>query len=79
MCVETKVKVFSLIKIMGSEDGVLDCKDYLLNVQEEYLQDAIDKENLLAYEKAPSRAAEEEQRKLEKKANSGFQVVKGAP
>ena len=63
---------------MGSEDGVLDCKDYLLNIQEEYLQDAIDKENLMAYEKAPSRAAEEEQKKLAKKANSGFKV-EGAP
>ena len=43
---------------MGGEEGVLDCKDHLLNIQEEYLQDAIDKEMLEKYEKPPSRSAE---------------------
>merc|ERR1712226_448179 len=31
-----------MVIVMGTEDGVLDCKDHLLNIQEEYLQDAID-------------------------------------
>jgi predicted PilT family ATPase len=69
-----------LVIIMGSEDGVLDCKDKLLNIQEEYLQDAVDKENLAAYEKAPSREMEERRRKLDEKNHStGFEVGKGAP
>jgi len=56
---------------------VLDCKDHLLNIQEEYLQDAIDQEMLQEYEKPPSRSAE---KSLSKKSNSdGFKVVKGAP
>merc|ERR1712243_113427 len=43
-----------MVIIMGGEEGVLDCKDHLLNIQEEYLQDAIDQKcfknmrNLLA-------------------------------
>ena len=62
---------------MGGEEGVLDCKDHLLNIQEEYLQDAIDKEMLEKYEKPPSRSAE---RTLSKNAQpDGFKVVKGAP
>ena len=64
-------------KVMGTEDGVLDCKDHLLNIQEEYLQDAIDKAMLEEYEKPPSRSAE---KSLAKNATSdGFKVVKGAP
>jgi len=66
-----------MVIIMGGEEGVLDCKDHLLNVQEEYLQDAIDKQLLEEYEKPPSRSAE---RSLSKNSNSdGFKVVKGAP
>ena len=62
---------------MGAEEGVLDCKDKLLNIQEEFLQDAIDKENLRAYELPPSRDAK---RELAQKSNSsGFKVDKGAP
>ena len=64
-------------KIMGGEEGVLDCKDHLLNIQEEYLQDAIDEEMLKEYEKPPSRSAD---RSLSKNSTSdGFKVVKGAP
>jgi predicted PilT family ATPase len=66
-----------MVIIMGGEEGVLDCKDHLLNVQEEYLQDAIDKQLLEEYEKPPSRSAE---RSLSKNSNTdGFKVVKGAP
>jgi len=66
-----------MVIVMGTEDGVLDCKDHLLNIQEEYLQDAIDKAMLEEYEKPPSRSAE---KSLAKNATSdGFKVVKGAP
>lgn len=62
---------------MGNEEGVLDCKDHLLNIQEEFLQDAIDKELLTAYEKPPSRSAD---KSLAKNSHTdGFKVVKGAP
>ena len=46
---------------MGDEDGVLDCKDELLNIQEEYLQDEIDRESLQKL--APTRAREAEKEK----------------
>merc|ERR1719495_1294828 len=47
-----------LVTIMGDEDGVLDCKDELLNIQEEYLQDEIDRESLQKL--APTRARDSE-------------------
>merc|ERR1712088_316886 len=66
-----------MVIIMGNEEGVLDCKDHLLNIQEEFLQDAIDKELLTAYEKPPSRSAD---KSLAKNSHTdGFKVVKGAP
>ena len=46
---------------MGDEDGVLDCKDELLNIQEEYLQGEIDRESLQKL--APTRAREAEKEK----------------
>jgi len=67
----------NLVTLMGSEEGVLDCKDHLLNLEEEYLQDAIDKENLKAYEQAPLKQMQQQQRQ-EKKSTNGFEV-KGAP
>jgi len=66
-----------LITISGDEEGVADCKDHLLNIQEEYLQDELDRESV--QQLAPSRIAQQEQAK--KKANNnnkGFEV-KGAP
>jgi len=66
-----------LVTIMGDEEGVADCKDHLLNIQEEYLQDELDRESV--QQLAPSRIAQQEQAK--KKANNnnkGFEV-KGAP
>ena len=70
-------RIAILLQIMGGEEGVLDCKDHLLNIQEEYLQDAIDEEYLREYEKPPSRSAD---KSLSKNSTSdGFKVVKGAP
>ena len=70
----------NLVTIMGSEEGVLDCKDHLLNMEEEFLQDAIDKENLRAYEQAPLKQMQQEQQKKahSNNNNAGFEV-KGAP
>merc|ERR1719334_99418 len=69
----------NLVTIMGSEDGVLDCKDHLLNLEEEYLQDTIDKENLKAYEQAPLKQLQQQQQQsTNKKSTNGFEV-KGAP
>jgi hypothetical protein len=65
-----------LVTIMGDEDGVLDCKDELLNIQEEYLQDEIDRESLQKL--APTRAREAEKEKKANNNSKGFEV-KGAP
>ena len=53
---------------MGDEEGVADCKDHLLNIQEEYLQDELDRESV--QQLAPSRIAQQEQAK--KKVNTHF-------
>ena len=61
---------------MGSEDAVFDCKDHLLNLEEEFLQDVIDRLAMEEYLKPKSR---QENSDSGKKGNSqGFQV-KGAP
>lgn len=65
-----------LVVIMGSEDAVLDCKDHLLNLEEEFLQDVMDKEWMDEYTKPKSRG-EGDERKV--KNNDGFKVGKGAP
>ncbi len=62
---------------MGSEDGVLDCKDHLLNMEEEYLQDVRDREWMEEYTKPKSKQAGAEEGK--KEHSEGFQVAKGAP
>jgi len=67
----------NMVIIMGNEEGVLDCKDHLLNIQEEFLQEVIDKELLTAYEKPPSRSADKSMAK--NSHTDGFKVVKGAP
>lgn len=58
---------------MGSEDGVLDCKDYLLNLEEEFLQDH---EWMDEYTKPQSKQEDVQQKSA---ASKGFQVAKGAP
>ncbi|XP_055863477.1 vigilin-like [Biomphalaria glabrata] len=60
----------NLVTITGAEDNVLDCKDYLLNMEEEYLQDYVDKQ------RAPSKSASEPAPPRE--PTLGF-VVKDAP
>lgn len=63
-----------LILISGDEDNCMDCKDELLNLEEEYLQDVIDKEMMGQYER-PSKYEEE---KRSNPKSTGF-VVAGAP
>ena len=46
---------------MGGDEGVQDCKDHLLNLQEEYLQDELDRESLQKL--APTRVAQAEAEK----------------
>jgi len=67
-----------IVTIMGGDEGVQDCKDHLLNLQEEYLQDELDRESLQKL--APTRVAQAEAEKKKKANNNnkGFEV-KGAP
>lgn len=44
-----------LVIITGSEDNVLDCKDHLLNLEEEYMQDVSENEMMQQYLRSPSR------------------------
>eukprot|EP00095_Tigriopus_kingsejongensis_P007750 snap_masked-scaffold815_size93432-processed-gene-0.6 protein:Tk07750 transcript:snap_masked-scaffold815_size93432-processed-gene-0.6-mRNA-1 annotation:"Vigilin" len=65
-----------LVVIVGGEDACLDCKDHLLNLAEEYLQEVQDREWMDDYLKP----ANKEDGSHEKKGNSkGFEVGKGAP
>lgn len=61
--------------IMGhDQDSVLDCRDHLLNIAEEYEQEVMDKEALDAYLKPASRANEAQEKKSNK--GKGFEVTK---
>merc|ERR1719412_583800 len=61
--------------IMGhDQDSVLDCRDHLLNIAEEYEQEVIDKEALDAYLKPASRGNEAQEKKANK--GKGFEVTK---
>lgn len=66
----------NLVTISGSEDNVLDCKDYLLNLEEEYLQDFTDQEHLRDLQRPPSK--HNEPRDPRAKQQAPF-VVKNAP
>eukprot|EP00914_Ancora_sagittata_P007954 GHVO01015688.1.p1 GENE.GHVO01015688.1~~GHVO01015688.1.p1 ORF type:complete len:139 (+),score=21.07 GHVO01015688.1:110-526(+) len=44
-----------LVIITGSEDNVLDCKDHLQNLEEEYMQDVSENEMMQQYLRSPSR------------------------
>jgi len=70
-----------LVTIMGSDEGVLDCEDHLLNLEEEHLQDAVDRENLKAYEQAPLKHMQQqnERRSTNNNNAAGFRVAEGAP
>merc|ERR1719412_759422 len=59
--------------IMGSdEDNVLDCKDHLLNLAEEYEQDVFDKEAMEQYMKPASKHNEAQEKKTKQE---GFKVT----
>jgi len=64
-----------LIQITGAEDDVLDCKDYLLNLEEEYLQDISDREMMEKFMKPSSSSGSSDSRRSDQK---GF-VVRDAP
>jgi len=67
----------NLVTISGSDrDRVLDAKDELLNLEEEYIQDVTEHEYMKSFVKGPS-GGKEGDRNKDKPAN-GF-VVKGAP
>merc|ERR1712110_1005303 len=62
----------SLVVISGDDDNVQDCIDHLKIMEEEYIQDAADKEWMKQYEK-PTRAADN---KDNHKKQDGFFVAK---
>lgn len=47
-----------IVFVSGSEENVLDCKDHLLNLQEEYMQDVTEKELMEQYRHPPSRGGD---------------------
>lgn len=65
-----------LVTITGPEDNVYDCKDHLLNLQEEYLQDVVDQEYLQELQRPPSKAMDDGPRRHTD--TQGF-VVRNAP
>ncbi|XP_059138756.1 vigilin-like [Physella acuta] len=66
----------NLVTISGAEDNVLDCKDYLLNMEEEYLQDFVDQEYIRDLQRPPSKSSSDPAPPRE--PTQGF-VVKDAP
>jgi len=64
----------NLVEITGDEDACRDCEDELLNLEEEYLQDVIEREEMNQYTR-PSRQDDKKQKNTPQK---GF-VVSGAP
>ena len=64
-----------LVVISGDEDAVLDCKDHLLNLEEEDLQDVQDRERMEEYTKPTSKAPVSNGNNNKQK---GFEI-KGAP
>ena len=65
----------NLVVISGDEDAVLDCKDHLLNLEEEFLQDVQDREWMEEYTKPTSKQPKENNNT---KQGKGFEI-KGAP
>lgn len=65
------------LQIMGSEEAVEDCKDHLLNLQEEFMQDVEDKEWMASYTRGPE--SRDRDQKPKGGDTNGFQVGKGAP
>lgn len=67
----------NLVVLMGQEDNVLDCKDKLKNLEEEYMQDILDREWMDEYMKPKSR--QDNGTNAQAPSSKGFQVAKGAP
>ncbi|GFR28209.1 vigilin [Trichonephila clavata] len=65
-----------IVVIQGAEDDVLDVKDHLLNLEEEYLQDLREKDLMRQYTMPPSRNGTHDSEA--NRNDKGF-VVKGAP
>ncbi|GFS49777.1 vigilin [Trichonephila inaurata madagascariensis] len=65
-----------IVVILGAEDDVLDAKDHLLNLEEEYLQDLREKDLMRQYTMPPSRNGTHDSEA--NRNDKGF-VVKGAP
>lgn len=63
-----------LVLISGAEEQVMDAKEHLQNLEEEYLQDLRENEMMRQYTMAPSRHQEDQTRPTQQ----GF-VVKGGP
>jgi hypothetical protein len=62
------------VTIVGnSEDNVLDCKDHLLNMAEEFEQEAMDKEALDQYLKPSHKNSDGHEKKTKQ---DGFKVAK---
>lgn len=66
-----------IVVIQGAEDDVLDAKDHLLNLEEEFLQDMRERDNMRQYTQPPSRNGTHESDETHTN-EKGF-VVKGAP
>lgn len=64
-----------VVTITGTEDNVFECKDHLLNLAEEYMQDVNEREYMEEYSLPPSR----QQAPPPPPSNPAGFVVKGAP
>ncbi|XP_054712100.1 vigilin-like [Uloborus diversus] len=67
-----------LVVIHGKEDDVLDAKDHLLNLEEEYVQDLKERDLMRQYTLPPSRNGHSDSEGGRGRPDGGF-VVKGAP
>lgn len=67
----------NLVVVSGAEDAVLECKDHLLNLQEEYLQDINESEVLSQYQHPQSRH-DDSNRPGSQTPPEGY-TVRGAP
>jgi len=67
-----------MVTISGAENNVLDCKDYLLNLEEEFLQDFVDQEHLRQLERPTGFSKGNDRQEKRGPPTAGF-VVKNAP
>ncbi|KAK7093511.1 hypothetical protein V1264_007247 [Littorina saxatilis] len=67
-----------VVTITGPEDAVYDCKDHLLNIQEEFMQDIVDQEYLQDLQRPPSKSSDEPRNRRSGEQAKGF-VVRDAP